>query len=61
MPQAKEILADKNGSKLVDIRSWDEHIGKIPGYSDIIQRDVQQAQFGDMLEVIQVIYKIIEI
>ena len=35
MPQAKEILADKNGSKLVDIRSWDEHIGKIPGYSDI--------------------------
>ncbi len=35
MPQAKEILADKNGSKLVDIRSWDEYIGKTPGYKDI--------------------------
>lgn len=35
LPQAKEILADKDGSKLVDIRSWDEYIGKIPGYSDI--------------------------
>ncbi len=35
MPGAKEILADKTGSKLVDIRSWDEHIGKTPGYKDI--------------------------
>lgn len=35
MPVAKEILADPAGSSLVDIRSWDEHIGKTPGYSDI--------------------------
>lgn len=35
MPQAKEILADKSGSKLVDIRSWNEYIGKTSGYSDI--------------------------
>jgi 3-mercaptopyruvate sulfurtransferase SseA len=33
--KAKEILADKQGSILVDIRSWDEHIGKISGYSDL--------------------------
>lgn len=33
--KAKEILADKTGSKLVDIRSWDEHIGKITGYEDL--------------------------
>jgi 3-mercaptopyruvate sulfurtransferase SseA len=32
---AKEILADKANSRLVDIRSWDEHIGKITGYSDL--------------------------
>ncbi len=25
LPEVKEILADKNGSKLVDIRSWKEH------------------------------------
>lgn len=35
LPQAKEIIADKSGSKLVDIRSWDEHIGKISGYDYI--------------------------
>jgi 3-mercaptopyruvate sulfurtransferase SseA len=35
MPQAKAILADPTGSSLVDIRSWDEVIGKTPGYSDI--------------------------
>lgn len=33
--QAKQILADKTGSKLVDVRSWDEHIGKITGYDDL--------------------------
>lgn len=33
--KAKEILADKKGSKLVDVRSWDEYIGKISGYSDL--------------------------
>lgn len=35
LPQAKEIIADKAGSKLVDIRSWDEHIGKTSGYDYI--------------------------
>ncbi|MCC9295140.1 thiosulfate sulfurtransferase [Clostridium sp. WLY-B-L2] len=35
LPQAKEILADKKGSKLVDVRSWDEYIGKISGYDYI--------------------------
>jgi molybdopterin synthase sulfurtransferase len=34
MPVAKEILNDKTGSILVDIRSWDEHIGKTKGYDD---------------------------
>lgn len=29
LPEAKEILKDKEGSKLVDIRSWDEFIGKL--------------------------------
>jgi 3-mercaptopyruvate sulfurtransferase SseA len=32
---AKEILADKSNSKLVDVRSWDEYTGKISGYSDL--------------------------
>ncbi len=35
LPEAKEILKDKEGSKLVDIRSWDEFIGKISGYDYI--------------------------
>ena len=35
MPEAKEALADPEGSSLVDIRSWEEHIGETPGYSDI--------------------------
>jgi molybdopterin synthase sulfurtransferase len=35
LPEAKEILADKNGSALVDIRSWDEFTGKISGYDYI--------------------------
>jgi 3-mercaptopyruvate sulfurtransferase SseA len=35
LAQAKEIIADKDKSKLVDIRSWDEHIGKISGYDYI--------------------------
>lgn len=33
--QAKEILADKSNSILVDNRSWDEYIGKITGYEDL--------------------------
>ncbi|MCL6570352.1 MAG: thiosulfate sulfurtransferase [Bacillus sp. (in: Bacteria)] len=35
LPGAKEILADKNTSTLVDIRSWDEFTGKISGYDYI--------------------------
>jgi molybdopterin synthase sulfurtransferase len=35
LPQAKEIIADKANSKLVDIRTWDEHIGKTSGYDYI--------------------------
>lgn len=35
MPEAKAILADPQNASLVDIRSWDEHIGKTPGYDDI--------------------------
>ena len=35
LPRAKEIIADKSGSKLVDIRTWDEHIGKTSGYDYI--------------------------
>ncbi len=35
LPEAKEILKDKEGSKLVDIRSWDEFIGKTSGYDYI--------------------------
>jgi 3-mercaptopyruvate sulfurtransferase SseA len=33
--QAKAVLADKSNSILVDIRSWEEHIGAITGYSDL--------------------------
>jgi len=35
MPEAKAILADPQNASLVDIRSWDEHTGKTPGYEDI--------------------------
>ncbi|WP_423230501.1 rhodanese-like domain-containing protein [Clostridium cylindrosporum] len=35
LSEAKKILADKNNSKLVDIRSWDEFIGKTSGYDYI--------------------------
>lgn len=35
MPEVKQILADKNGSKLVDIRSWVEYIGQTSGYDYI--------------------------
>lgn len=35
LPEAKTILADKNNSHLVDIRSWDEFIGKTSGYDYI--------------------------
>ncbi|MGL5100530.1 MAG: rhodanese-like domain-containing protein, partial [Fusobacteriaceae bacterium] len=32
--EAKRVATSKNGH-LVDIRSWEEHIGKITGYSDL--------------------------
>ena len=35
LSEAKEILANKDTSTLVDIRSWDEYIGKISGYDYI--------------------------
>lgn len=35
LAEAKEILADPENSTLVDIRSWDEFIGKISGYDYI--------------------------
>ena len=35
LPGAKQILADKAGSKLVDTRSWAEYIGKTSGYDYI--------------------------
>lgn len=35
LDEAKNILADKDGSRLVDIRSWDEFIGKTSGYDYI--------------------------
>ncbi|ABR49421.1 Rhodanese domain protein [Alkaliphilus metalliredigens QYMF] len=35
LPEAKEILADQERSKLVDIRSWEEYIGTTSGYSYI--------------------------
>lgn len=37
MPEAKALLADPESSSLVDIRSWEEHIGETPGYSDITE------------------------
>ncbi|MPQ44478.1 sulfurtransferase [Clostridium tarantellae] len=33
--EAKKILNDEKNSSLVDIRTWDEYIGKTPGYKDI--------------------------
>lgn len=35
MPEAKQILADREHSKLVDIRSWVEYIGQTSGYDYI--------------------------
>ncbi len=37
MPEAKAILADPEHASLVDNRSWEEHIGETPGYSDITE------------------------
>lgn len=35
MDEAKKMLADPEKNTLVDVRSYDEYIGKTPGYSDI--------------------------
>lgn len=45
LPEAKEILADRDGAALVSIRTWREHIGSVSGYNYIgpagrIQGDV---------------------
>ncbi len=31
--EAKQILLDREGAALVSVRSWDEHVGKVSGYS----------------------------
>ena len=33
--EAKELLADQDGSALVSVRTWKEHIGKVSGYNYI--------------------------
>jgi thiosulfate/3-mercaptopyruvate sulfurtransferase len=35
LPEAKEILADREGAALVSVRTWEEHIGAISGYNYI--------------------------
>ena len=45
LPEAKAILADRDGAALVSVRTWKEHIGKVSGYNYItpagrIQGDV---------------------
>ena len=35
LEEAKQILADPEGSALVSVRTWSEHIGKISGYNYI--------------------------
>lgn len=35
LPEAKAILADREGAALVSVRSWKEHIGKVSGYNYI--------------------------
>lgn len=35
MPEAKAWLKDTSNRQMVDIRTWDEYIGKTPGYKDI--------------------------
>ena len=35
LPEAKAILADRDGAALVSVRSWKEHIGKVSGYNYI--------------------------
>jgi thiosulfate/3-mercaptopyruvate sulfurtransferase len=35
LPEAKEILADRDGAALVSVRTWKEHIGRVSGYNYI--------------------------
>ena len=35
LPEAKMILADRQGAALVSVRTWKEHIGKVSGYNYI--------------------------
>jgi 3-mercaptopyruvate sulfurtransferase SseA len=35
LPEAKQILADRDGAALVSIRTWREHIGAVSGYNYI--------------------------
>jgi len=35
LDEAKEILADREGSALVSVRTWNEHIGRVSGYNYI--------------------------
>jgi thiosulfate/3-mercaptopyruvate sulfurtransferase len=37
LEEARQILADREGAALVSVRSWDEHVGKVSGYSYIGQ------------------------
>ena len=35
LPEAKQILADRDGAALVSVRTWNEHIGRVSGYNYI--------------------------
>jgi thiosulfate/3-mercaptopyruvate sulfurtransferase len=35
LPEAKAILADREGAALVSVRTWKEHIGRVSGYNYI--------------------------
>jgi thiosulfate/3-mercaptopyruvate sulfurtransferase len=35
LPEAKAILADREGAALVSVRTWEEHVGAISGYNYI--------------------------
>jgi 3-mercaptopyruvate sulfurtransferase SseA len=35
LPEAKAILADRDGAALVSVRTWNEHVGKVSGYNYI--------------------------
>ena len=38
LPEAKAILADRDGAALVSVRTWKEHTGKVSGYNYIEPR-----------------------